>query len=279
MVGIVIINYNGEKFQNDCIKSLFAQTYQDFKIIVIDNGSTDNSMKLLEAFNDDRIIKIYNGDNFGVAKANNIGIKESVALGCTYTLLLNNDTVLEPKMLEYMVNKQELVASPKIYYYGTNKIWYFGGKINKFKGTITHFYYQQEKYEINDYTTYAPTCCLLINNRVFEKTGLFDEEYFLYYDDVDFCYQLEKNNIKIALVNDAVLYHKVSLSSGGENSRTAIYYNNRNRYYFIEKMHGIEKVLSKIYTNLTRLIVRENKDIIKLAKKDFKTNKMGRKEW
>ena len=63
MLGIVIVNYNGEKFQNEAIASILNQTYQDFKIIIVDNNSTDNSMKMLDKFDSDKIIKIYNNEN------------------------------------------------------------------------------------------------------------------------------------------------------------------------------------------------------------------------
>lgn len=279
MLGIVIVNYNGEKFQNDCIDSLLKQTYQDFKIIIVDNGSSDKSMELLDKFATDKIIKIYNNDNLGVAVGNNVGIKKSIELGCEYTLLLNNDTFLLEDSLEKLMIGNKDVVSPMIYYYNTKKIWYYGGRFNKSKGTITHLNYQKENYKKLSVTKYAPTCCLLIKNSVFEKIGLFDENYFLYYDDVDFCYRLKENHIKIYITDDSIIYHKVSLSSGGENSKTAIYYNNRNRLYYIDKTRGIYKVLAKIYTYITRKLTRKNSEIIKIAIDDYKKKHMGRKDW
>lgn len=75
-LGIVIVNYNGAKFQNACVDSILQSDYDDFYLIVVDNGSTDESMKMLDKYDDDRIITIYNNVNLGVAAGNNIGIKK-----------------------------------------------------------------------------------------------------------------------------------------------------------------------------------------------------------
>ncbi len=279
MLGIVIVNYNGEKFQNEAIASILNQTYQDFKIIIVDNNSTDNSMKMLDKFDSDKIIKIYNNENLGAAGGNNIGIKKSIELNCEYTLLINNDVILNEDAIAKLLACKKDIVCPKIYYFGTDKIWFYGGKFHNFRGTISHLYYQKEKYKDKQTTEYAPTCCMLIHNTVFKKTGLFDENYFLYYDDVDFCFQLRKNKIKIYLCSNAVIYHKVSLSSGGENSKTAIYYNNRNRFYYIKKAGGIYKPFALIFSWISMKFKTADKKIITEAIHDFKQGKMGRKEW
>ena len=101
-VGIVIVNYNGEAYQNECIKSLYQMKYSNFKIIVVDSGSTDNSLIILkEQFPE--VIVLEQFDNVGVAKGNNIGINYSIKLGMNYTLLLNNDTEVDSLLLSKLV--------------------------------------------------------------------------------------------------------------------------------------------------------------------------------
>lgn len=277
MVGIVIVNYNGEQFQNECIASLLESVYKDFKIIIVDNGSTDNSMQKLSDFKTDKIVTIYNKENLGVASGNNIGIKESISLGCEYTLLLNNDTVVEPDFLLKLIETKKDIVSPKInFYIDKNKIWFYGGKFKKFKGTVKHFSYGKEKEKKISKCKYAPTCCLLIKNSIFDKIGLFDERYFLYYDDVDFCYRLMKNKINIWLCNNSVIYHKVSMSSGGTASPMSVYYNNRNRLFFIKKMKI--NFIAYLYSLITRkIIIFLKKDKwVKQALIDYKNGVTGR---
>lgn len=285
-IGIVIVNYNGEKFQNECIESVLNSTFQNFYIIVVDNGSTDKSMELLNGFSDNRIIKIYNNDNLGVAEGNNVGIKKSIELNCSHTLLLNNDTVLQPNTLESLMmhSLNYLVLTPKIYFYGTNKIWYAGGYISKFKANGKHFNYKQEDKNITYNWTYdyAPTCCMLIENTVFNKIGMMDKNYFLYYDDTDFCMRLKLSNIPIALDVNTFIEHKVSLSTGGQISNIFVYYSNRNKFYFYKKHKKYFYLFSSVLLliNMLRqfLLARNKKQrkYILKAYRDFKENKMGR---
>lgn len=286
-VGIVIVNYNGGKYQNECIKSLLNASYENIEIIIVDNGSEDNSMQMLDAFPSKKIHRIYLNENFGVAKGNNIGIKKSIELDCNYTLLLNNDTVVNAEFLSKLLEKTKIysIVVPKIYFYGTNKIWYGGGVFNKIKATNIHLNYGEEDFNIkyNDYYEYAPTCCMLINNSIFEKVGLMDEKYFLYFDDADFCFRLKLAGIKIGFCVDSIIYHKVSLSTGGNQSKISVYYGNRNRFYFRKKYEQYFGIFSYLFIKITRkikyisgVLKKNNNILIKKAIRDYKQGKMGR---
>ena len=287
-VGIVIVNYNGAKFQNECIRSIFETGFPFYKIIIVDNGSTDGSMEMLNEFPDDKVEKIYCNENFGVAKGNNIGIERSISLGCTHSLLLNNDTFIPPDFFDKFIGslgKGDYVAVPKIYFYNSDLFWYAGGAFSKFKCNSYHMFYKEQegKQKIPEFCDYAPTCCMLIDNTVFDKIGLMDENYFLYFDDTDFCFRLKLAGISIRLVKDASIYHKVSLSSGGENSIITVYYGNRNRFYFHNKFKKYFSVFSGFFIRSTRLlkylkgcIKKDNNRLIKTAIKDYKAGKMGR---
>lgn len=285
-VGIVIVNYNGAKFQNECVASILQSDYDNYSIIIVDNASTDNSVELLSEFDDDRIIVIKLDENCGVAKGNNVGIQKSMELGCTHSLLLNNDTVVEKSFLSSMLACDEDIVSPKIYYFGTNKIWYFGGKFQKIKGTAKHLNYQIEdngKLK-SGYYEYAPTCCLLVQNEVFRKIGMIDENYFLYFDDTDFCYRAKKNGYKIWLDANSVIYHKVGFSTGGDTSPIMMYYLNRNRFYYVNKFRlGLFTKLfcyASRYLKILKSKIKKTDDAyyIKLAINDYKHGKMFRRD-
>lgn len=287
MVGIVLVNYNGAKVQNDCIRSLLASDYPDFKIIIVDNASKDNSLEMLKEFDDERILLIKESENWGVAKGNNIGIRKSIELGCSHTLLLNNDTEVAPDFLFVLLEAKEPIAVPKIYYYGSNKLWYAGGKLIDRKGRNEHLYYKEEDKEglkFVEYCDYAPTCCMLIDNEVFDEVGMMDEKYFLYHDDVDFCYRLKKGGYRIKFCPGSVIYHKVSSSSGGEESPISIYYCNRNRFYYIKKFkmgcypYFFSWLSRKIKIVLSRFKGTDEWYYIKEAMKDYKAGKMYRRD-
>lgn len=286
-VGIVLVNYNGEKFQNECISSIKKMEYKNYIIIIVDNNSTDKSIKIaIEKFDDLIIIK--NKENCGVAEGNNIGIKKALELNCEYILLLNNDTEVDKYMLSNMIknaNSKTLVTC-KMYYYPKNILWFAGGRIDWGKATTIHEGINEVdlgQYDNPKYIEYCPTCCLLINKDVFEDVGLMDEKYFMYFDDTDFIVRVNRKGYKILYEPSAKLWHKVSSSSGGEKSKLYIYYINRNRLYFIKK-NCKKKILPKTYFYATRLILylkyKINKNDRELAIKkaiyDFKNNKMYR---
>lgn len=282
MVGIVIVNYNGHGFQNECIESILNTGFSKFKLIIVDNCSQDDSMKELEKFQDNRIVKILNDDNYGVAKGNNIGIKKSIELGCDYTLLLNNDTIVTKNFFENLLkNKEEKVIVHPILYYNSNLLWYGGGKIVKHKCNAIHLNYKKiyTNVEYRRYYDYAPTCSMLIKNEVFEKVGFMDERYFLYCDDTDFCMRLKLNGIKLYFEKTALIYHKVSLSTGGENSDKTLYYCLRNRLFFAEKYlnyFGKFNFFIVKYYYIFKSLYSNKKYLYKKAYKDYKENKMGR---
>lgn len=285
-VGIVLVNYNGEKFQNDCIKTIKEISYKNYEIIVVDNNSIDNSVrKLRDEYPEVKIIET--GENTGVARGNNIGIKHALENGCEYVLLLNNDTEVDSEILSNMMKKtpEYKMVTCKMYYYNPNNmIWCAGGKIDWKKAITIHFGENQLDSSFKDSSKeveYTPTCCLLIHKSVFEKVGLMDEKYFMYYDDTDFIVRANRAGFKIWYESTARLWHKVSSSSGGTTSKTSIYYSTRNRLYFIDK-HYKNKVNVKLYFYSTRLIkmlmyMSKRNELYKVvlkAIKDYKNRNM-----
>ncbi len=289
-IGIVIVNYNGASYQNDCIESILNSTYQNFKIIVVDNASTDNSMELLKTIKDDRIVPIYLKENSGVVGGNNVGVKKSIELGLDATLLLNNDTILKENTIENLVKNldEENVVAPLIYYWTKKDVfWYAGGGFDKFRGITKHHYLKKkdEGQKLKEYVDYASTCCLLVKNDVFGKIGFFDSVYFMYFDDTDFVMRLKMKGIKIKLEPSAKMYHKVSLSTGGEGSLLSTYYMTRNRFFFIKRYKSEFYWTAYAFTYWTRkikywkgLFTKSNDRCIKKAFKDYKAGKMGKAE-
>lgn len=266
LVYIILVNYNGYSDTIECVDSLRKIRYENYKIIIVDNASTDKSLNKLNDLLKDCII-IESQKNLGFAGGNNLGIKYAVKKKANYILLLNNDTLVEPNFLEEMLNsfykdKNIGAVGCKIMYYPKkNIIWYGGGKIDWFKFTGVHFgmrevdkgQYNEEK-DIN----FMTGCCMLIKKEVFEKVGLLRQDYFMYLEDVDFCVKLKNNKYKIWYNPKAKIYHKVGLSSGGEESPFSIKWATRNRLIFMNKYKSnvgkFNFIFSKMFFYVTRFI-------------------------
>ena len=246
-VDIIILNYNGYKDTIECIRSLKKITYDNIDIIIIDNKSTDDSQNKIKKFIDKEpnIRFIQSGENIGFSGGNNIGIDISIKNKSDYICLLNNDTIVEPGFLEPLVEAMEKdksigLASGKIMYYDEpNKIWCAGGYINKLTACGYHYGRDQidnGKYNENKKVSDLPGCLQLIRREVFENIGLYDEKYFLYMEDTDFCYRANQAGYKLMYISESKIYHKVSSSTGGQNSPLHLYYMARNRILFNRAM-------------------------------------------
>ena len=261
-VFIIIVNFNGWPDTLECLASLEKIDYQNFEVILIDNGSKGNFQfptlptgRQVSNFQL-KINFIQNKENLGFAAGNNQGIKIALEQNADYVLFLNNDTAVEPDFLKKLVemaekDKKTGIAGPMIYYYddrqlaiGDRRIQFAGGKINWLKTKGKH----QIDYRLptTDYrlqpkkpgggrwtvdggyqTDYITGCCLLIKREVIEKIGLLSEDYFLYYEDADWCLRAKKAGFECVLAREAKIYHKQSASTG-EFSYPYIYYHSRN---------------------------------------------------
>lgn len=242
-VVVAIINYNGRRDTIECIGSLLASSYMNWIAVVVDNASPDKSGNVLEeAYCDDsRIIIKKSSCNLGFGKANNLVMRAAFDAGAAYVLLLNNDTVIEPDMLERLVDTADCntVVSPLMDYYDCpDAIWFAGGCFDNW-GVARHEYMLErrnavllKKHEIE----WATGCCMLVPRAAYEATGGFDESFFLYWEDTDWSIRLRRAGFRLMFEPKARLYHKVSASTGGERSPLSYYYNTRNRLYAARKL-------------------------------------------
>lgn len=233
--GVVLINYNGEKYLADCIDSLLAQTYKNIEILVWDNHSDDDSVKIMkEKYPEIHLVESFCNDGF--AKANNLAVKEILKSGAEYVLLLNTDTVsdsfLVEKLLEWADDNTVTTAHICM---GRNgeKVWYAGGALQPDIGDVRHF--QAGNRRKAGPVTFISGCCMMIHKRIIRKYGLFDINYYLYYEDVDLCMRWFLRGVRMFYVPEAFLWHKVGASSGGSKNSFKQYYMVRNRLYFTSK--------------------------------------------
>jgi len=249
---VILVNYNGMSDTVECIESLEKST-QKVDILVVDNASgNDEYIKIQNKFKNIKVIA--NDVNVGFSGGNNIGIKYAMNKKYKYVLILNNDTIVMPDMIEKLLKNcdKNTITVPLIYYYNKpQKLWYGGGTINQYTGNSKMYDFINKKSHIQ---TFASGCCMLVDTSVFKKVGLLNEEYFMYCEDTEFCIRLAKNNIKIFLKYDAHMFHKVSQSTKKIGDKFSNYYNTRNRLKYIADNKKYFKFTAHFYTVITRYV-------------------------
>lgn len=294
-VAIILVNYNGEKYNIECIESIKKSSYKNYQIYFIDNKSSDNSVDQIKKKKYSNMTIIENKKNMGFSEGNNIGIKKANLDGCQFILLLNNDTSIKENMIENLIktsyDNELAVVAPKIYYYDNKEIiWSAGGGIDWNKGLPIQYGINQAdsiEYSKMKEIEFATGCCMLIPMQVINKIGLMSKEYFLYYEDTDYSMKIQNAGFKLLYQPSAMMYHKVSASTGGEESKLYIYYMSRNRMIFNKKYNKKYK-LAKLYMYVTLYIKsvfwilkgKKNKlEMVKLGMKDFNENRLGKVEY
>lgn len=245
-VSIVLLNYNTSNDLIECINSLDNIKYPNYEIIIVDNCSSETEIRKLDSYFEKRMdcIFIKNNKNTGFAGGNNLGIKYALDNKTDYILLLNSDTVVNEDFLNILVDTAEkdkenvaMVTGKILYYPEVNKIWYGGGYIDWKRFVGKHYgegEYDNKQYDEIKSITFSSGCLMLINVSLnFDK--YLPEEYFMYYEDVDYCARILENGYKIIYNPNAVIYHKIGSSSGGEQSAFTIRWSNRGRYIFLNK--------------------------------------------
>jgi len=242
LISIVIPHYNGKDILLSCLESLKKIQYKNVKVIVSDDGSTDDSLSTVKVVFPD-IIVLTNKINTGFAATCNRGIKHALELGADYVMLLNNDTVVASDFLDKMMpaftDNRCGIAGAKIYYFKKkNLIWYAGGDFIKWRASGKHRFWQKadnkELVGIKD-TGFVTGCAMLIKREVLKKIGLFYEPFFLTVEDLDFCSRAREAGYKNRVALNAKIWHKVSFSRAGEFSFSNGYYGTRNRLIFAFK--------------------------------------------
>jgi GT2 family glycosyltransferase len=222
-VAIIIVNWNRKEDTLACLDSLARVTYPKFRVILVDNGSQDGSAAAIR----DRfpgVMVIALPQNLRFAGGNNVGLREVLARGDDFALLLNNDTTVEPDFLDHLMAATQSdpkigLAAPKILYYNRpTVIWFAGGVLRPAFGYVRHYGQRQVdngRYDRSQSVSFLTGCCLAIRREVIQKVGLLDEGYYLYSEDADYGLRAKRSGYKLYYESASRIYHKVSSSTGG----------------------------------------------------------------
>jgi len=260
-VGVVVVNWNGKRQTLDCLESLRSLTYGNYRVIVVDNGSTDGSQEAIASgFPDARLIEC--GRNLGFTGGGNVGMRSALDDDAEAVLLLNNDTVVAADLLQLLAGPLFSVpmvgaVNPKIYYYDDPKrIWSAGGVVD-WRNGVTR---QRRLNEIDDgqpeeqvELDYGVGCALMARRDAIESVGLLDDAFFAYYEEVEWCQRLRRRGYKIVYVPGAKVWHRVSTSLT-DAPQTALYYFCRNRLLFLKRSGaGAAKLAPLVVTDFLRM--------------------------
>lgn len=251
-VNIIILNWNNYEDTVECIDSLGEIDYRKWGVTLIDNGSRDGSgQKLASLYKKNKKIKmIFNKRNFGFGKGNNIGMRKDL-FNTDYFLLLNNDVIVAKGFLKNLIKEGKDLISPLIYDYDSRKLIKevimkenSPGEFNFILGGGRRVEFNEEEIIKVDY---ASGCCWLIKKELFLKTGGFDEEYFLYNEEIEWAYRLKQQGYKFYVSPISIIWHKGS-STANKVPGLKLKYMNRNMIWF-ERKYASKRdfLLFKIY--------------------------------
>jgi|UniRef100_A0A7C4Q5J2 hypothetical protein len=242
----VILNWNRPDLTCKCIDSLLIQEQVVVKPVIVDNGSTDQSIRILNEKYGSNVKIIPLPRNYGFATGVNFGIRYALDQKYEYILVINNDAFLETgslwRMME-VLNDCIGVVAPVIYEYpDTQKIWSTGGYINSLVLEPLDAHHRSEDVYNNQILkrTFLSGCILLFTRSLLLRVGLFDERFFMYYEDLDLCYRILKSDYQMAVCKLARGYHWLSASSGGKDNPFEKYHMGRSSgIYFRKHVRGL----------------------------------------
>ena len=256
-VSIVIPNYNGKHFLEDCLKSVFAQDIENMEVIVVDNGSTDGSQEYLNAYPGVRNIALEK--NYGFCGAVNAGIK---AADSDYVILLNNDTEVDKNFAKELLN---LIKSDDRIFSCSSKMVQFqdrtlmddagdyycalGWAFGRGKGGLVENY--------NDEKTIFASCAgaAIYRKKMLESLGYFDENHFAYLEDIDIGYRARIHGYKNVYAPKAIVYHVGSGFSGSAHNAFKVKLSSRNSVYLAYKnMPFLQIILNSPFLILGHLV-------------------------
>lgn len=241
---VVLLNWNGWRDTLACIESLERLSYPNYKVVVVDNGSTDDSVERIRKACPS-VPVIESGGNLGFASGCNVGIRHALSRGADYVWLLNNDTVVDASALAAMVERAErdegVGAVGSLIHYMDHpervQAW-AGGYINFWLGRSRLYTMPTEESALD----FISGASILIRREALQSVGFLDEDFFMSWEETDFCFRLRSAGWKLAAAPASLVYHKGSASFLGRSHVLDAYFTQSARRFF--RKHGRFPTLS-----------------------------------
>ncbi|MFT4761860.1 MAG: GT2 family glycosyltransferase [Paraglaciecola sp.] len=247
-ISILTVNYRKTKTTCNLLQSIKKNSYKNLEVIVVDNGSLkDNDRVFGRSY--PGVVVIRSIENIGFAGGNNLGIGQACG---EFLFFVNNDTVFTNGLVEHLLQAFKRpdvgMASPKIKYFNQPDTIQYADftPINKFtvrNKLIGKGEKDKEQHDLAKAVAYGHGAAIMVRKSVMQAAGMMSKDYFLYYEELDWCQQIRKAGFTIFFEPKAVIYHKESLAIGKE-SPIKVFYKNRNRIWYIKRnKQGISLVL------------------------------------
>jgi GT2 family glycosyltransferase len=259
-VVVIVVMWNSCNHIVDCLYSI-QQSSTRVATLVIDNGSLDDSVAVVERRADPDVLLVRAGTNLGYAGGNNLGMSLASTAGAEFIVIVNPDATMDPNCIRALVDVLRSdatvgLASPAICYARSDRLWYAGSEIDPGSAATYHLHegaplasLPAEPYE----TGRASGCALALAPRRLCGIGLLDERYFLYFEEAEWSIRVKEHGLRIVVVPRAVASHDVGHGSGGNNS-TYHYYMTRNRL-LMASQHGTHGWIGALPGTLRNSIV------------------------
>lgn len=239
-VAVILVNWNAVDVTLDCIESIQRARHPEVSIIVVDNGSSDDSAeKIKKRYSS--VVLIQNHENRGFCAANNQAISYALRNGFEVIVILNNDTIVERNFfhnsLSRMSEANADVLAPAIYFAEhPTRYWFVLGRANLWSGLFSNPFHKKEEGMVGpmDSTEFAVGCCFLAKSEVFRNIGGFDENLFMYFEDIDWSLRVRQAGFEILLEPKAKVYHWVSFS-GNKAAKLRRFYMTRNHLWILRR--------------------------------------------
>lgn len=249
-VYVVVLNWNGWSDTIHCLDALATVHYSNLHIVVVDNGSTNDSVEQIRRAHP-QVVLLETGKNLGFAGGNNPGIQYALQHEAEFVWLLNNDAEPEASALEPMVRKAQSdlqigsVGSVLLDPEGNGALAWGGGRVNCWIGHIRHANSPR-----NDrWFDYITAASMLVPRRALEQVGLLDERYFLYWEDTEFGFRLRKNGWKLAVASESRVIHREN-SSTGENRALRTRYSTESAMRFLSDYSPLSGVSTLLFLSM-----------------------------
>jgi GT2 family glycosyltransferase len=242
----VVLSWNGREDTLAALESL-----RGIETVVVDNGSTDGSAAAVaDRFREVELIRA--GVNLGFAGGNNVGIRRALDGGAEWVLLLNNDAVVEPGLVDALAEAAAVrpdagVLACKVLHADSDRLWYAGAGFNPYTGRSRHrgFRAPDAPGALED-TGRATGAAMAVSHAAIAAVGLLDEELFLYAEDLEWSLRIRAAGFAVVYVPNARVRHRVSSAAGGAGSPTTSYYETRNMLAVVERYRPLPRGLTGI---------------------------------
>jgi len=238
---VIILNTNRRYDTLECLKSVTSNNYPSYRVIVLDNASTDGSVEAIQnEFSNVQIVKLEK--NLGYTGNNNVGFQKALEQGADWVLVLNEDTTMAPDCIDLLVKAGERdekigIVGPMVYHYDEPEVIQSAGAEmdrlwkSRHRGMNED---DQGQFSQSREVDWVSGCALLIRRKVLEHLGRFDERFFYYNEEVDLCFRARRSGWKVLFDPEAKLWHK-GVQRKYSPSPSVTYYDTRNYLLFLEK--------------------------------------------